>query len=106
MSQKILPLDEQRYYELLSFLVSSAYLMYQGEQYDELYPSLRLLEGASGLTQSILDSGGFAGESWPHQFVEKCEQGFDMLMTDQDAFVEFIVDTTRMLAEVMKERAG
>ena len=65
MSQKTLPLDEQRYYELLSFLVSGAYLMYQGEQYDELYPSLRLLQGASRLTQSIIDSGGFAGESWP-----------------------------------------
>jgi hypothetical protein len=106
MSDKVLPLEEGRYYELLSFFVSSAYLMYQGEQYDELYPTLRLLEGASRLTQSIIDSGGFESESWPREFVANCERGSDHFITDQDAFMEFVVDATRMLAEVMVERAG
>lgn len=80
--------------------------MYQGEQYEELYPSLRLLDGAKRLTESIISSGGFEGESWPHSFVERCEEGFGLLMTDQEAFVEFISDSTRMLAIEMKKRSG
>jgi len=39
-------------------------------------------------------------------FLEKCEEGFDPLMTDQEAFVEFISDSTRMLAIEMKIRSG
>ncbi len=75
--------------------------MYQGE----LYPSLRLLDGAKRLTESIISSGGFEGESWPHSFVERCEEGFGLLMTDQETFVEFISDSTRMLAIEMKKRS-
>jgi hypothetical protein len=80
--------------------------MYQGEQYEELYPSFWLLDGAKRLTESIISSGGFEDDVWPHLFVEKCEEGFDLLMTDQEAFVEFISDSTRMLAIEMKKRSG
>ena len=106
MTRQVLPLDEEQYYDLISFFISSAYLMHhQGEQYEELYPSFRLLDGAKRLTESIISSGGFEDDVWPHSFVEKCEEGFELLMTDQQAFVEFINESTRMLANEMKKRS-
>ncbi len=106
MSGQVLPLDEEQYYELISFFISSAYLMHhQEEQYEELYPSFRLLDGAKRLTESIISSGGFEDDVWPRSFVEKCEEGFELLMTDQAAFIEFIDESTRMLAIEMKKRS-
>ena len=37
---KSLVLQEEHFYELLSFLISSAYLMSQGEEFEELYPDV------------------------------------------------------------------
>ncbi len=79
--------------------------MYQEEQYEEQYPSFRLLDGAKRLTGSIISSGVFEDDVWPHLSVEKCEEGFDLLMTDQEAFVELISDSTRMLAIEVKKRS-
>jgi len=106
MTERLLPLDEERYYELLSFLVSSAFLLCHGEQDEAYYPSLRLMDGANHLTRSIIASGGFEGEGWPQQFVERCEAGLNLLMTDEEAFVDFVNESTRMLAREMKQRSG
>jgi hypothetical protein len=106
MTEQVLPLDKEAYYDLLSFFVSSAFLLCHGEEDDEFYPSLRLMDGASRLTKAVISSGGFEGEQWPHEFVEKCEGGLNLLMTDPDAFVEFISESTRLLADEMKRRAA
>lgn len=42
---------------------------------------------------------------WPHQFVEPCEAGPNLLMTDQEAFLAFIDESTRMLATETRRRA-
>lgn len=105
MTRQSLPLDEERFYELLSFLISSAFLMCHGEQDEEYYPALRLMDGANRLTKSVILSGGFEDEDWPHRFVEECEKGLNLVMTDQGAFVEFVNESTRMLANEMKRRA-
>jgi len=106
MSEKTLPLYEEKYYELMSFLVSSAYLMGQGEQYEEGYPSMRLMDFASKLTQSIIDSGGFKGEEWPQNFLKKNEEGENLLMTDIEAFLEHLNDVLRLMTEEMIRRAA
>ena len=105
MTEQVLPLDQEGYYDLLSFFVSSAFLLCHGEQDEELYPSLRLMDGASRLTKAVIASGGFEGERWPNEFLEKCEANRNLVMTDPEAFVEFINESTRMLADEMKRRA-
>jgi hypothetical protein len=105
MTDQMLPLAEESYYDLLSFLVSSAFLLAHGEGDEELYPSLRLMDGAGRLTRAIISSGGFEDEDWPHQFLDKCEAGRNLLMTDQQAFVSFINESMTMLATEMKARA-
>jgi hypothetical protein len=106
MSKKVLPLSEEKYYELMSFLVSSAYLMGQGEANEEGYPSMRLLDFANKLTQSIIDSGGFEDEVWPKEFLQKVEGGEDLLMTDVEGFYEHLSEMLRLMTEEMIRREG
>jgi hypothetical protein len=106
MTEKVLPLGEERFYDLLSFMVTSAFMLSYAEQDDELYPSLRLMDGANRLTKAVIDSGGFEGETWPQEFVARCEAGMNLLMTDEEAFLEFLGESTRMLATEMKSRAA
>lgn len=42
---------------------------------------------------------------WLHTFVADCEAALDLVMTDQEAFVEFINESTEMLAGQMRRRA-
>jgi hypothetical protein len=105
MSEKNLPLSEEKYYELISFLVSSAYLMGKGEQYEEGYPSMRLMDFASNLTQAIIDSGGFKDEKWPRIFLEKYEAGESLLSTDYEAFLEHLNDVLSFTTEEVIRRA-
>jgi len=97
-------LSEEQFYDLLSFLVSSAYLMAQGEALEELYPSLRLIDAAKCLSNFALDSGGLDDESWVKNFSNKCEKGLELMEIDKAAFTEFLSDSTLMLAKEMKRR--
>jgi hypothetical protein len=101
---KSLVLQEKHFYELLSFLIASAYLMSQGEEFEELYPSLRLIDGANRLTKYALESGGLEDESWARLFSNECEKGLKLMETDKEAFTEFLSDSTLMLAKEMKGR--
>ena len=99
-------LIEEHYYELLSFLISSSYLLSQGEEFEELYPSLRLIDAANRLTKYALESGGLEDESWSRSFLIECEKGLDYMGVDNEAFRKFLIDSTRMLAKEMKKRGG
>jgi len=101
---KNLVLQEEHFYDLLSFLISSAYLMSQGEEFEELYPSLRLIDAANRLTKYALESGGLEDESWPRSFIDESEKGLDLMGRDNEAFIGFLIDSTRMLAKEMKRR--
>jgi hypothetical protein len=105
---KTLVLKEEHYYEMLAFLVSSAYLMSQGEENEELYPSLRLIDAANRLTKFALLSGGLEDESWPSSFSKKCERGLDLKGIDNEAFIEFLANSTSIVAKEMirKEKIG
>lgn len=106
MSKKIFPLSEEKYYELMSFLVSSAYLMSQGEAHEEGYPSMRLMDFARRLTQSIIDSGGLEGEDWPQEFLKKYEEGENLLDTDVEAYYGHLSYILRLMTEEMIRREG
>ncbi len=101
MTEKGLLLNEEHFYDMLSFLVSSAYLMAQGEEFEELYPSLRLIDGANRLTKYALESGGLEDESWARLFSDECEKGLKLMETDKEAFTEFLSNSTLMLAREM-----
>jgi hypothetical protein len=53
MTGRILLLDEECFYDLLSFFVSRAFMLAHGEEDEELYPSLRLIDGANRLTKCV-----------------------------------------------------
>lgn len=106
MNEGTLILREEDYFELLSFFVSSALLLSQSEEEEELYPSLRLMDGAKRLTQALIDNGGFEGQAWAREFVEACDSSLDLVMTDEDAFIAFIQKMTGELAVEMKRRAS
>ena len=103
MEESTLNLNEKQYYELIAFIVTSAFLMYQGEQYEELYPSIRLMDIASRLTKNLIENDNFEGENWPHNFVENLDHSFSSLETDKQGFVDFIQNT--MVELVSKTRA-
>jgi hypothetical protein len=106
MNEKILPLSEEKYYELISFLISSAYLMGKGEQYEEGYPSFRLMDFANKLTESIIESGGFQGEEWPLTLLKKFEEGDHLLSTDIEAYFDHLDNMLSMVTEEMIRRSG
>ena len=97
-------LQEEQFYELLSFLISSAYLMSQGEEFEELYPSMRLMDAANRLTKYTLESGGLEDESWLRSFLIESEKGVEFVGVDNEAFKEFLTHTTLTLAKEMKKR--
>jgi hypothetical protein len=103
MTDQVLPLQEEDFFDLLSCLVSSAFLMCHGEQGAHLYPALRLMDGANRLAKAVISSGGFKDEPWLHKFVERCETGLNLLMTDPESFVEFVTESTGMLPKTRRK---
>jgi len=102
MKDQQLTLSRDQYYELIAYLASSAYLMHQGEQYEELYPSIRLMEIATRLTENLIENGGFENEIWPHTFLEEFDESLSLLETNQETFLNFIQHTMLHLVSNMK----
>ncbi len=91
-------MGEECFCNLLPFLTSIAFMLAHGEEDEELYPLLRQVDGLSRLTECVIQSGGLEDSLWPHKFVESCEASLILLMTDQEAFVAFIDESTRLSA--------
>ena len=102
MTDRELVLREDDFFEMLSFLFSSAYLMAEGEEFEEFYPSFRLMDAACRLTALFKDE--FEDESWVRQFSDGCGEGLDLMGRDNDAFESFLMNSTLMLAREMKKR--
>ena len=104
MAERMFSMSEDQYYELLSFMISSAYLFYQGEQYEELYPSMRMMDVAQRLTKVLASHEDLPDDSWLPEFIQSCEEGFALIETDEEAFREFIDASMLKVAKVMKAR--
>jgi len=104
MTEKGIVLREENFYDMLTYLVSSAYLMSQGEEFEEFYPSLRLIDSANRLTKFALESGGLDDENWPRSFQKYIEEGIVLMGKDNEAFTEFLLNSTLMMTKEMKRR--
>ena len=102
MTEKRLSLREADLFGLLSFLVSSAYLLAQGEDSEELYPSFRMMDAACRLAAMCLPE--LEDRSWAQLLSSGCEQGLELAWSDSDVFVEYLSNSTRMLAKEMTKR--
>jgi len=101
VSQRTL-LTEEELYELLSFLVSSAHLLVNEP---ENYGSFRLIDAACRLVGFALEGGRLEDDQFLREFKEYADQKKLLLMTDQEAFLQYLEDATRDVAREMKRRA-
>lgn len=101
MSQR-LAITEEELYELLSFLVSSAHLLVNEPEH---YGSFRLIDAACRLVGFALEGGSLEDEKFLREFKEDADQNKLLLMTDQEAFLQYLEDATRDVAKEMKRRA-
>ena len=101
MSQRTV-LTEEDLYELLSFLVSSAHLLVNEPEH---YGSFRLIDAACRLVGFALEGGRLEDEEFLREFKETADRNKLFLMTDQEAFLQYLEDATRDVAREMKRRA-
>jgi hypothetical protein len=97
-----LVMTEENLYELLAFLVSSAYLCVNEPK---LYGTFRLIDAACRLIDFSLDSGRLEDEQFLRAFKKDADERKLLLMTDEDAYIQFLEDATRKTAKEMKRRA-
>lgn len=101
MSQRTV-VTEEDLYELLSFLVSSAHLLVNEPEH---YGSFRLIDAACRLVGFALESGRLEDDQFLREFKEDADGRKLLLMTDQEAFLQYLEDATRNVAREMKRRA-
>ena len=102
MEKKGFFLSEESFFDMLSFLVSSAYLMSEGEESEEFYPSFRLMDAAFRLVNLV--DGKFEDNSWVKNFSTDGEKGLDLMGIDNEAFAKFLLNSTVKLAKEMRNR--
>jgi hypothetical protein len=98
-----LVMTEKNLYELLAFLVSSAYLCVNEPK---LYGTFRLIDAACRLIEFSLDSGQLEDVRFLRGFIEDANERKLLLMTDEAAYTAFLEDATRRTAKEMKRRAA
>ena len=101
MSDKLV-LQEDDLYKLLSFMVSSAHLCVVEPK---LYGTFRLIAAASRLAEAVLQEGQLPDDEFLQQFKAKTDEGAVLLMTDEQGYIQYLEDMTRLLAKEMKRRA-
>jgi hypothetical protein len=100
MSQRMV-VSEENLYELLSFLVSSAHLCVTEPR---LYGTFRLIDGACRLIGFALGSEQLEDDQFLREFKEDADRRKFLLVTDEEAYFQFLEDATRKMAKEMKRR--
>jgi len=95
-------LTEENLYEMLSFLVSSAHLCVTEPRF---YGTFRLIDAACRLIEFSLESGQLEEDQFLRRFKTYADERKLLLMTDEEAYFEFLEDATRQMAKEMKSRA-
>ena len=105
MSQRSEPnlLSEENLYEMLAFLFSSAHLLVNEPH---LYGTIRLLDAASRLMGFALDSRQLEDEQFLGELKEDLDERKFLLVTDENAYCEFLAELTLTMAREMKRRAS
>ncbi|MDH4208246.1 MAG: DUF6092 family protein [Anaerolineae bacterium] len=102
MMAERLVISEENFYELLSFMVTSAHLSVEEP---ELYGSFRLIDGACRLIRFALDSGQLRDEQFVREFKEYADVRKHWMMTDEPGFLRFLEEATGKLAAELKRQA-
>jgi hypothetical protein len=95
-------ISEEDFYELLSFMVTSAYLSVEEP---ELYGSFRLIDGACRLIEFALESGQLQDERFVKEFKEYADVRKHWMMTDESGYLQFLEEATGKLAEELRRQA-
>jgi hypothetical protein len=95
--------SEEDFYELLSFMVTSAHLSVEEP---ELYGSFRLIDGACRLIEFALESGQLGDEQFVREFKEYVDSRKDWMMTDEPGYLRFLEEATGKLAAELKRQAA
>jgi hypothetical protein len=98
-----LVISEENFYELLSFMVTSAYLSVEEP---ELYGSFRLIDGACRLIEFALQSGQLQDEQFVREFKEYADVRKHWMMSDEPGYLRFLEEATGRLAEELKRQAA
>jgi hypothetical protein len=101
MSQRMV-VGEEDVYELLSFLVSSAHLNV-GEP--RLYGSFRLIDAACRLIGFALKGRQLENDWFLREFKDEADKKKLLMMTDEECYLQFLEDATRIVARELKQRA-
>jgi hypothetical protein len=102
MSQRLV-VTEEDLYELLSFLVSSAHLCVVEPRF---YGTFRLIDAACRLIGFALEGGQLEDDQFLRGFKEDADKRKLLIMTDEQAYFQFLEDATRKMAKEMKRRAS
>jgi hypothetical protein len=101
MMAECMVISEEDFYELLSFMVTSAYLSVEEP---ELYGSFRLIDGACRLIEFALDSGQLRDEQFVKEFKEYADVRKHWMMTDESGYLQFLEEATGKLAEELRRQ--
>lgn len=95
-------LSEEEAFELLTFLVTSA----RGcVDEPETYGTFRLIDAASRLLDFLLKSEGVEDREFYSHLKEEIDEKKLWLMTDVEAYFNFLSEVTRKVARQLKKRA-
>ncbi len=95
-------ISEENFYELLSFMVTSAHLSVEEP---ELYGSFRLIDGACRLIEFALGSGQLGDEKFVREFKDNADVRKHWMMTDESGYIRFLEEATGTLAKELKRQA-
>jgi hypothetical protein len=101
MSQRLV-VTEEDLYEVLAFLVSSAHLCVVEPRF---YGTFRLIDAACRLIGFALEGGQLEDDQFLREFKEDADKRKLLIMTDEQAYFQFLEDATRKMAKEMKGRA-
>jgi hypothetical protein len=95
--------SEEDLYRLLSFLTASAHLCVDEPR---LYGTFRLIDAASRLIGFALEGGQLGDDQFLREFKQDVDKRKLLLMTNEQAYSQFLEDATRRIAREMKRRAS
>ena len=95
-------ISQENFYELLSFMVTSAHLSVEEP---DLYGSFRLIDGACRLIDFALESGQLLDEEFVREFRDYADVRKHWMMTDEPGYLGFLEEATGKLARELKRQA-
>ena len=76
----------------------------KGEEFEQYFPSLRLIDGANRLTRFALESGANDDQGWLSGFLQDNLKGLALIGSDNEAFEDFLMEATHSLVKEIKRR--